>query len=144
MSNSPVVVEALFDATIKRVWKAITDKEEMKFWYFDIHGFKPEPGCSFTFAGGASNGTRYIHLCTIMEVLDFCKLSYTWRYDGYEGNSLITFELFPKGEHTKLRLTHEGLNSFPESNPDFARHNFEEGWKHIIGTNLFKYLTETR
>lgn len=67
------------------------------------------------------------------------KLSYSWRYEGYEGNSEVTFELFPEEGGTKLRLTHTGLGSFPP-NPDFARQNFVDGWTYIILTSLPGYL----
>src|SRR5205085_11589355 len=42
------------------------------------------------------------------------------------------FELFPEkdGGTTRLRLTHEGLDSFPKL-PQFARKNFNQGWTAI-------------
>ena len=143
MHPNPLVVEVFYPVAIEQVWTAITRYEAMKQWYFDVPGFTAEPGCAFSFAGGPPNGPRYIHLCTVMEVLEPYKLSYTWRYDGYEGNTLVTFELFTEENGTRLRLTHEGLHSFPESNPDLARHNFETGWQHIIGTSLFRFLTHS-
>jgi hypothetical protein len=68
-------------------------------------------------------------------------LRYSWRYEGYEGISFVTFELFADGNNTKIRLTHEGLESFPASNPDFAKENFVEGWNYLIGTSLIKFLS---
>ena len=67
------------------------------------------------------------------------KLSHTWRYEGYEGNSILTFELFAEGDKTRLRLTHEGLETFPDK-PDFAKANFVMGWTSIIGTSLKNYF----
>jgi hypothetical protein len=54
--------------------------------------------------------------------------------------SIVTFELIPEGERTRLKLSHTELETFPESNPDFAKENFIAGWKEIIGTNLMAYL----
>ncbi len=69
------------------------------------------------------------------------KLTYSWRYDGYEGNSFVTFELFADGDKTKLRLSHKGLESFPvTAYKDFAKENFMEGWTYIIGTGLKDYV----
>ncbi|HXB60175.1 MAG TPA: SRPBCC domain-containing protein, partial [Candidatus Acidoferrales bacterium] len=51
----------------------------------------------------------------------------SWRYDGHEGDSLVTFELFAEGTKTKFKLTHEGLETFPKT-PQLARTNFEKGW----------------
>ena len=78
-----------------------------------------------------------------MEVINQKKLSYTWRYDGYEGDSLVTFELFKEGDKTRVKLTHEGLETFPASNNDFAPANFLEGWAYIISTSLKEYSEET-
>ena len=64
------------------------------------------------------------------------KLSYSWRYDGYAGNSVVSFELFEEGNKTRLKLTHEGLETFPLSNPDFAKGNFVAGWNHILDKSL--------
>jgi uncharacterized protein YndB with AHSA1/START domain len=73
------------------------------------------------------DGNIYRHLCKVAEVVPQKKISYTWRYHGHEGDSLVTFELFAEGTKTKLKLTHEGLETFPKTS-QFARTNFEKGW----------------
>lgn len=139
MNNDPVIIERSFNAPIEKVWQAIIDNKEMKEWYFDLEEFKAEPGFKFQFTGGTETNT-YLHLCKVREVIPQQKLTYSWRYDGYEGNSFVTFELFPEEESTRLKLTHEGLQTFPANNPDFAKANFETGWTEIIGTSLKSYL----
>jgi hypothetical protein len=52
---------------------------------------------------------------------------------------LVTFELFAEGDKTGLKLTHEGLESFPPM-PDFARTNFVEGWTSLIGSSLKDFV----
>jgi uncharacterized protein YndB with AHSA1/START domain len=138
MTNEPFIIERTFNAPIEKVWSAITDKEEMKQWYFDLADFKPEVGFEFQFEGGPDD-RKYLHLCKVTEATKNKKLTYSWRYDGYEGNSFVTFELFPEGEKTKLKLTHSGLETFP-ANPDFAKENFAQGWTDIIGRSLPAYL----
>lgn len=139
MNDNPVIFERTYHASIEKVWKAITDRADMKQWYFDLVEFKPEVGFEFQFEGGPPNKT-YLHLCKVTEVIEGHKLQYSWRYDGYAGNSLVTFELFPEGDYTRLKLTHEGLESFPKENPDLAKENFVQGWKEITGTNLKDFL----
>lgn len=139
MKNDPFVIEQTYKSPVDQVWKAITDKNEMKKWYFDLEEFRPEPGFEFNFSGGP-DGKQYLHLCKITKAIPEKKISYTWRYDGYEGNSEVSFELFPEGDLTVLRLTHAGLETFPTSNPDLAKKNFEAGWTEIIGTLLKEYL----
>ncbi len=138
--NTPFVIERVYDAPVEKVWQAITNKDKMKEWYFDLKEFRPELGFEFEFVGG-SKEKQYVHLCRITEVIDGRKLSHTWSYKDYPGSSEVTFELFEEGGKTRLRLTHTGLESFPAER-DFARHSFETGWTQIIGTNLKNYLEE--
>ncbi|MDB5123472.1 MAG: hypothetical protein JWP94_1601 [Mucilaginibacter sp.] len=138
MKAEPVIVERTFNAPVQKVWEAITDNAKMKQWYFDLEEFRPEVGFEFRFYGGTEEN-KYLHVCKITEVTPLKKLTHSWRYDGHPGNSFVTYELFPEGDKTKLRLTHTGLETFP-SLPDFARTNFEMGWNHIIGKSLPEYL----
>jgi uncharacterized protein YndB with AHSA1/START domain len=143
MGNQPIILERVFDAPISKVWKAITEKDEMKIWYFDLPEFKAEIGFKFQFLGGDTNGKQYLHLCEITEAIPEKKLTYSWRYDGYAGNSFVSFELFEQENNTLLKLTHEGLATFPYENPDFAKGNFVAGWNHIISISLKDYLAKT-
>lgn len=133
-------IERVYAASPSRVWAAITDPTEMKKWYFDIPGFKAEVGFKFEFMGGRPDGIQYRHLCEVTEVEKERKLTHSWRYDGYEGNSFVTWELFAEGNSTRVRLTHVGIETFPKSNTDLAPKNFAEGWTGILGTLLPKYL----
>lgn len=143
MSENPLIIERTYNAPAAKVWKAITDKDEMKQWYFDLSEFKAEAGFEFQFYGEGRTGEKYLHRCKITEVIPGKKITYSWRYDGYEGNSFVTFELFEEGDKTRLKLTHEGLETFPRNNPDFARESFAEGWTFITGTSLPKFLEQT-
>lgn len=122
------------------VWSALTESGRMKHWYFDLPGFNPAVGYRFEFTGGPEDGIQYKHLCEITEVIPAQKLTYSWKYEGYEGISYVTFELSDENGSTRLELTHTGIDTFPSSNPDFAIHNFEAGWNHIIHTSLKNYL----
>lgn len=139
MSN-PLIKEVIIDAPAEKVWSAITDKNEMKHWYFDLAEFKPEIGFEFSFTGGTEERS-YLHLCKVTEVIPGRKLTYSWRYDGFDGISYVTWELFEDKGKTRLVLTHRGLDSFPaDINPDLAAHNFVAGWNEILGTSLKNYL----
>ena len=142
MSNEPFVIERTFNAPIAKLWKAITDKDKMKQWYFDVAEFKPEVGFEFQFTAGTDT-KKYLHLCKVTEAIAGKKLTYSWRYDGYEGNSLACFELFEEGDKTRLKLTHEGLETFPASNPDFVKTNFAAGWNQILDKSLKIFLEPT-
>ena len=78
--------------------------------------------------------------CEIVEVIPEKKLKHTWEYVSYKGMSYVTFELFPEGNNTRLKLTHEGLETFPADNTDLAKENFVKGWTEIIGKSLKEFL----
>lgn len=138
MSAQPFVIDRIYNAPADQVWQAITDNSKMKEWYFDIPDFKPVVGFEFTFTGGTEDKT-YVHLCRVTEVVEGRKLSHTWKYEGYEGESEVTWELFPQGDKTKVVLTHTGLETFPPLK-DFAKENFEAGWTDIVGRMLKEYV----
>jgi uncharacterized protein YndB with AHSA1/START domain len=137
-----VVIERPFNAPVARVWKALTDVDEIRQWYFDLKEFKPEVGFEFEFSV-EHKGMTYHHLCRITEVIPQKKLVYTWRYKGHEGDSLVTFELAAAGDKTRLKLTHEGLETFPKT-AAFARENFVEGWTTLIGSSLKEFVEKTQ
>jgi len=84
---------------------------------------------------------QFKHLCKVTEVENDRKLTYSWRYEGYEGNSFVTFELFAEGDKTRLKLTHAGLETFP-ADKAFAKENFVMGWTELIGNLLKKFVEQ--
>jgi uncharacterized protein YndB with AHSA1/START domain len=141
-----VIVERTLNAPVARVWKALTDVDQMRAWFLPCWRqqewsqpeFKPEVGFEFEFVV-EHEGNRYHHLCRVTEVIPQKKIAYTWRYKGEPGDSLVTIELFPESHMTRLRLTHEGLETFPQK-PAYARKNFETGWTRLIGTELKNFV----
>lgn len=142
VKNSPIVVEKELNAPIEKVWQAIADKTQLKQWYFDLDDFRPERGFCFRFAGEGHQGQEYMHRCTVTDVIPGKKLQYSWQYEGYPGYSLVTFELVDKGGKTHVRLTHHGLETFPQDNADFARSSFNGGWDEIIANMLPDFLAK--
>ena len=140
METKPLIVERTLNAPANRIWEALTDNSKMKEWYFKLENFEPRVGFEFQFYGQGSTGEKFLHLCQITTVEPEKKLSYTWKYDGIEGNSEVSFELFPEGDKTLLRITHVGLDSFPQDRPDFAGSSFSAGWNYILGISLKKYV----
>ncbi len=139
MDTTPFVIERTLNAPINRVWEALTDRDKMAKWYFELDRFEPVVGFEFSFTGGSEQQT-YVHLCQVTAVEFEKKLSYTWRYEGYAGNSEVIFELVAEGDKTHLTLTHKGLHSFAENGPDFAKECFAGGWTELVGNLLPKYV----
>jgi uncharacterized protein YndB with AHSA1/START domain len=139
MSTKPIVIEQTYNAPVERVWSALTDKAKMKEWYFDVDDFKPEVGFTFRFSG-SDKGVTFWHICVVKEVVPLKKLSHSWRYEEFPGDSIVTWEFFAEGDKTRVKLTHSGMETFPQNNPSFAIANFTKGWTHITGTGLKNYV----
>ncbi|MES2475004.1 MAG: SRPBCC family protein [Verrucomicrobiota bacterium] len=137
-STEPLVMERTFHAPVARVWQALTQVDEMRQWYFDLENFEPRVGFEFQFVV-EHEGMKYDHRCKVIAVIPHKKIAYTWRYEGHEGESLVTMELFDADGMTRLKLTHEGLATFP-NHPAFAPENFFKGWTEILGSSLKGYL----
>lgn len=138
--NGTIIIEVLFPAPVNTVWQAITDPSVMKQWYFELPEFKADVGFEFHFVG-ETDGRQYLHHCRVTEAIPPKKISYTWRFEGLSGDSLVTFELRAAGNSTALKFSHAGIDTFPNDNPDITPERFEEGWTHIIGTSLKQFLS---
>jgi uncharacterized protein YndB with AHSA1/START domain len=138
--SQPLTKEVILDAPVSRVWNALTDKEQLKQWCFDMNAFKPEPGFEFQFYG-EKDGTKFLHLCKVLEAEPQKKMKWLWSYHGVPGDTYVTFELFPQGDQTTLRLTHENLESLPQDE-NYAKQNFVDGWNMILGELLPKFLQQ--
>jgi len=137
----PLTVKRIYNAPLAAVWQAIGEKDHMKNWYFDLDKFEPVMGFRFQFYGKGKKGETYRHLCEVTEVIPLRKLQYSWAYEGYEGISHVSFELSDEDGTTTLKLTHSGLESFP-NHPDFSRESFMGGWTYLLGTSLKDYLEQ--
>lgn len=144
MTSEPIILERVLQAPVSKVWKALTDAGQMQSWYFEIETFRAEPGFEFHFYAGSPE-QKWMHRCKVKEVIKEKKLSYTWKYDEIpDVETLVTFELFDEGDNTtRIRLTHEGVNKFPQ-NKNFKRGNFVEGWAQIVGTSLKNFVEEKK
>jgi uncharacterized protein YndB with AHSA1/START domain len=141
VSAEPLIKEVTLNAPASRVWKALTDKDQLKQWCFDMKAFKPEEGFEFEFYG-EKDGVKFLHLCKVLEVVPERKMKWLWTYQGVPGKSYVTFELFPQDNETRLHLTHEGLETFPQDE-NYGKNNFVEGWNFILGKLLPEFLDKT-
>jgi uncharacterized protein YndB with AHSA1/START domain len=141
METEPVIVKRSYSASEETVWRAITDLEQMRQWYFPMLGeFEPEPGFETRF-DVQHGGKVFVHIWKIKEVVPLKKISYEWRFGGYPGDSVVSWELFPEPGGTRIMLTHSGIETFDgDNNPDLAKHNFIAGWTDFVGNKLKAFV----
>ena len=142
-SDPPICVEHILNASVEEVWSSITELDQMIKWFFDnIPSFEPTVGFETCFT--VSTGERsFPHIWKIIDVEANRKITYSWKYDGYDGDSLVHFELIPQNDKTLIRLTAEILEDFSDDIPEFKIESCIGGWNYFIKESLSKYIDAT-
>lgn len=139
-SDPPIIVEETFAVPLEQLWFALTEKEQMTKWFFEqINEFEPEVGFRTKFII-ENEGSIFPHLWKVKEVAPYRKITLEWRYEGYEGDYEVSFELVDLNLESKLRLTHKVIENFPEDIPEFSRESCLGGWQYFISLRLRNYL----
>jgi len=140
MNTEPVIVEQIYNVPIATVWKAITDKDQMRQWYFEpMTEFKPEVGFETQF-DVECEGLVFPHQWKVTEVVPETRIVYDWRYGGYPGDSSVTWELSETPEGAKLKLTHSGHENLLQDVPGFGREACQAGWCYFLHESLKAFL----
>lgn len=138
----PLAISETYNVPIEKLWKAITDKEEMKVWYFDIPNFKLEKGLVFEFYEPGEE-KKYLHRCEILDFETNSFLKHTWTHPEFSnGITEVLWELEEKNDKTNLKFTHSGLEKMADAGDEFQRKNYEEGWKYNLDVSLRQFLEE--
>jgi uncharacterized protein YndB with AHSA1/START domain len=136
----PIVVEQTYGVPAEAVWKAITDKDQMRQWFFEaMTEFEPETGFETQFVVRVED-TDYQHLWKVTEVIPQKRIAYDWKYGGFPGESMVVWELSETTDGTKLTLTHSEQESFAQDNPIFSRESGVAGWNYFLGQSLKAFL----
>lgn len=131
--NTPLTKEFSYKVPVQDVWQALTEKDQMKIWYFpQLEEFEPKVGFKFQFN---DNNSKYQKKWIVTKIVKDVTFAHSWSYKGYKGQAEVIFDLFSEGDSTKLKVTQTNLDTFP-SDPHFARERFEWGWDNLLGQNL--------
>ena len=140
----PITLEVCLKATLDTVWEALTNPTHMRQWYFDnIPDFKPEKGFETRFQV-QNEGRTFTHIWKITEVIPYQKISYTWRFEEYPGESISLFTMTEKNDTTLLKLESHILRPFPNDIPEFRRESGVAGWDYLIHKNLVAFLRKSK
>ena len=140
VSEPLIEVKQRFQQPIEKVWKALTDVNEMRQWFFEnIPAFDPSVGFKTQFTI-ESEDRQFPHLWEVTEVVPFQKIVYNWKYEGYKGDSFVTFQLSEVDNQTQLCLTTKATEDFPDTIPEFKRDSCIAGWNYFIKTSLVNFF----
>jgi uncharacterized protein YndB with AHSA1/START domain len=125
MISSKVVIKE----AAEKIWQALTKKDQMKEWYFDIPDFELKEGAVFNFYE-PGEARQFHHRCQIKEIVPFKKLSHTWTHPSHsKGESLVTWLLKEENGSTEVTLQHGGIENFADGGAAFAPENYQMGWE---------------
>jgi len=115
------------------VFRAWTDPEALRRWWVPFEGMTVpaaevdlRPGGRYRFTMRSAKGEEF-HLSGVYrEVRPPERLVYTWRWEGADGETLVTVDFEASGATTLLHLTHE---RFPD---DAVRDRHGTGWAGVL------------
>ena len=119
--------EYKINASIEKVWQALTDSKEIEKWSGAKTTMKPQEGTKFKLWDGDIYGTN-------IKVVPLKTLVQNWYSTDWDKPSILTFNLEKKDAKTVVKLTHQGV-------PENELNDIENGWKDYY-MNPLKELVE--
>jgi uncharacterized protein YndB with AHSA1/START domain len=92
---------------VSRVWAALTTAEALREWLMESD-YEARPGKAFTFRCPPGPGIRGYVECRVLELVPMRRIVWSWLATDVGEPTIVTFELEPVPDGTKLTLTHRG------------------------------------
>ncbi len=124
-------IEVTINAPAAKVWKAITEKDQISKWLLPIDDFIPETGNVSHMTWQNAEQTVH-HTYTIKEIIHEKKLVLLWQVSGFPGDTIITYELDETDGKTKLIFKLEGWEGPAYQSNVQSRDEDIEGWRSTI------------
>ena len=139
MSADSIVIDMFYPHPLQKVWEALTQSEALGVWLMP-NDFEPRLGHEFTFRVAPGQGWSGTIACQVIELTDLQRLAFTWRGDGMNYDTLVTFTIEPAEGGTHLRLEHSGFASGGQIGFS-VRDMLASGWNsRILREKLPNYL----
>jgi uncharacterized protein YndB with AHSA1/START domain len=129
---SDIVLDAVYPYPPERVWRALTDPQELASW-LTPGDFAPRVGHRFQFRAKPQWGWRGIVDCEVLEVDPPRRLSYTWQGDEKGQVTTVTWTLEPVSDGTRLVLEHTGFRGLSGW---FHKRILGSGWKGMLAKTI--------
>ena len=148
MNDLTIEREIIIDASIEKVFGAITNADQITQWFPDVAILEPKEGgdVMFTFLkeksciSGKNLDKNYRVVEKVIKIIPNKELSYTWQHKDIPDfpETIVSWKLERLDEDkTKLILTHTGFTD--KDKQEYNSHS--EGWSWFI-TRLQNYVTK--
>ena len=132
----------LINAPVSKVWKALTDKNELKEWMQAPTTFEPVIGKEFMYKHEKTENWDGNIYCKVMEVEVNKKLSFTWSSQMIEAETLVTILISEVDGKTELSLIHTGWEKVPAEIRSQMIDGHNNGWEERIVKKLPEFLSD--
>lgn len=123
-----------------RVWKALTQPDQLSAWFGTQATVDLRPGGEVTFTWDGSTGPTGATRGVIETVDPPRCFAFRWRpSSASEQTTRVEFTLEPHAEGTRLRLVESGFSSLPPAIRDTSHRDNTQGW-HDELDELANYL----
>jgi len=135
--NDTISKQHQFNYPISKVWKAISNAKDISSWFIQAD-FKAEVGYRYTF----------IHEKTVIKgevktVNPVTNLVYTWKIEGTDVDTTVSWKLEENNEGTLLTLEHSGISQYPGETAVVMFNNYSGGWDDCV-KKLDTFLSESK
>lgn len=113
--------EEVLPHPIDAVWRELTRGEAISDWLMATSDYEAEVGSRFRMKTERLSTTGYVE-AEVLEVIPPRRLVWSWSMGDGNRPSVVSFDLEPHGQGTRLRLRHEG-----ELDPTVAE-ILRDGW----------------
>lgn len=139
-TESSLIIKRIYNADRKTLFKALTDPEILKQWFFPAReegwsatvDFNAEVGKNYSITMHDPDGKDYVHSGEFREIIPGQKLVFTWNSQAVQ-DTVVTITLAEVDGGTEVKLKHEFMPN------EEMKKNHTEGWKQIL-QNLEKVV----
>ncbi len=137
------------DASVEKVFNAISDPREIICWFPDEAILEPKVVGIFNLSFFKDSekpkmkmDRDFINEGKVLEIISNKKLVHTWQWKEFPdfSETIVTWELEPEDDNqTKLTLTHTGFTGKEEGPASLEEHN--KGWSFFLN-ELISYFSK--
>jgi uncharacterized protein YndB with AHSA1/START domain len=142
--------EAEYAHPVEKVWRALTEPEQMGLWIMNFSNeademktdFRPIVGAAYRMDAKRGRGWRGYVVGNVLEVVPNQRLVYTWAHSPYQdaNPARVEFTLEPTSKGTRVRMVQTG---FPGLKGWFVLKGAQMGWKKMLNSGLPAVLDGT-
>jgi uncharacterized protein YndB with AHSA1/START domain len=137
-----IVVRAQIDAPRERVWRALTEQEQIAEWWGPHVSFEARPGGSLTERWTDAGGREVVTRGEVLRLIAPGTLELRWADEDWDGPTRVLLRLEGGADATRLTVEHSGWEAFPPLLREKLIGVHAAGWSEHLA-NLAAYTART-